>query len=58
MEIEGLRRFFAEGGAHFAIRYRRRYGEGFCSVLLEIIPASDYADDNQSAFLYVKILDV
>lgn len=40
------------------IQYRRKYEDGFKRVMMEIIPASDYATDNQSLFLYVKNIDI
>ncbi|MCR4588561.1 MAG: GGDEF domain-containing protein [Lachnospiraceae bacterium] len=51
-------------GAHFAkdktayrVFYRRKLGDEFHSVMMEIIPANDYSDTNQSLYLYVKMID-
>ncbi len=39
------------------IFYRRRYGDSFKRVMMEIIPANDYSPENQSLYLYVKEID-
>lgn len=57
LDVEKLRQFFSEGNQRFSIRYRRMCGDAFNTALLEIMPAPDYSEDNQSVFLYVKVLD-
>lgn len=49
--------YFASGKTSLHIFYRRRYGDVFKQVMMEIIPANDYADDNHSYFMYVKDID-
>lgn len=53
-DIDYLRRYFRGGKTHFSIHYRRKIGENFKEVMMEIIPAPEYKDDNQKVFLYVK----
>lgn len=54
--IEYLRDTFARGRLSVCIPYRRRTDFGFSSCIMEIIPASDYTNSNQTLFLYVKAL--
>ena len=49
--------YFAEGKTSLHIFYRRKCEEGYKQVMMELIPASDYATDNQTLFLYVKDID-
>lgn len=39
------------------IFYRRKIGDEYKQVMMELIPANDYSDDNQSLFLYVKNIE-
>ena len=40
-----------------SVFYRRKYGDRYKKVMMEMIPAGDYSDDNQTLFLYVKNID-
>lgn len=55
--IDNLRRFFAEGHRSFSLHYRRRIGDVFCQVMMEMVPDQEYTNDAQSVFLYVKNID-
>jgi|GEM_PF-28179 len=52
-----MREFFKSGKSSLRIFYRRKYEQGFMRVMMEIIPANDYSDDNQSLYLYVKNIE-
>lgn len=55
-EIGHLRSFFAEGNTSFAIHYRRRFGDEFKKVMLEMVPAPEYTQLHQKVYLYVKVI--
>ena len=55
--IEYLREYFKQDKTSISIFYRRKYEDSFKQVLMEMIPADDYSNDNQSLFLYVKSID-
>ena len=55
---EYLRKYFNEGKTSISIQYRRKYSDGFKQVVMDMIPADDYSDDNQTLFLYVKNIDM
>ncbi len=55
-DTEFMKEYF-KSNTTLLIFYRRRYGETYKRVMMEIIPANDYAEDNQSLFLYVKDLE-
>lgn len=57
--IENLRSVFSSGKNLTGIAYRRKiiHSEGWHQVLMEMVRAEDYSDDNQSVYLYVKALD-
>lgn len=52
-----MRDYFTGNKTSLHIFYRRKYGVLFKQVMMEIIPANDYSDQNQSLFLYVKDID-
>ncbi|MCR5546425.1 MAG: sensor domain-containing diguanylate cyclase [Lachnospiraceae bacterium] len=56
-DFKYISKFFAEGKTDLHIIYRRKYGDDYKRVMMEIIPASDYSDENQSFYLYVKDID-
>jgi len=56
-DIEYLRDYFAANNKLFRFTYRRKFEEGFKLVMMEIIPANDYSDTNQSLYMYVKQID-
>lgn len=57
-DLEYLRKYFNEGKTSISIQYRRKYSDGFKQVVMDMIPADDYSDDNQTLFLYVKNIDM
>jgi len=56
-DIEYLRYHFRTGKNAFSLTYKRRYEDGYHTVILEIHRADDYSDENQNVFLYVKDID-
>lgn len=52
--MEYMRDHFKNGKTYLMVTYRRKYGDEFKRAIMEIIPASDYANDSQSLYLYVK----
>ncbi len=57
-DLAYLRSYFAEGNKTLSILYRRKFSDEFRHVVMEMIPAGDYAPDNQSLFLYVKEIGI
>lgn len=57
-DLEYLRNYFNSGKTSISIQYRRKYSDGFKQVAMDMIPANDYSDDNQTLFLYVKNIDM
>lgn len=55
--INYLKNYFSQNNKPMNIVYRRKYGNEYKKVLLEMIPADDYAEDKQSLFLYVKSIE-
>lgn len=56
-KLQYMKDYFAENKTSLHIFYRRKYGEVYKMVMMEIIPANDYNVDNQNMFLYVKDID-
>lgn len=58
-DINNLRSCFSSGRNIVGIFYRRKMlsSEGWHRVMMEIMRAEDYRDDNQSIYLFVKELD-
>lgn len=56
-DLEYLKQYFKSNKTSISIHYRRKYEEKFKQVVMEMIPADDYSEDNQSLFLYVKVVD-
>lgn len=54
--LDYMRSYFRRNNTSLKVFYKRKYPEGFKPVMLEIIPANDYTDDDQNLFLYVKSL--
>ena len=52
-----LHAWFREHRTPLRLIYKRRIGDVYRKVLLEIIPASDHTAANESLFLYVKDID-
>jgi len=57
VDINYLRTYFQEGNISLMFSYRRKIRDTYRKVMMEIIPANDYKDDNQSLYLYVKDID-
>ncbi len=57
-DIQFMRSYFAENNKVLRSFYRRKYEEGFKAAMMEIIPASDYSESDQSLYLYVKHIDI
>ncbi|MCQ2495663.1 MAG: diguanylate cyclase [Lachnospiraceae bacterium] len=55
--IDYIKSYFSGEKTSLHIFYRRRFRDTFKHVMMELIPANDYAKDNQSFFLYVKEID-
>ncbi|MCQ2595951.1 MAG: diguanylate cyclase [Treponemataceae bacterium] len=55
--LEYMRSFFKSGNKELNIQYRRKIGEEYRRVLMEMKPAKDYSDNDQIIFLYVKNID-
>ncbi len=57
-DLKYLSEYFKSGKTSISIQYRRKYADGFKQVAMDMIPANDYAEDNQTLFLYVKNVDM
>lgn len=56
-DLKYMQSYFEGNKTSLHIFYRRRYKNDYKQVMMEIIPANDYNNDNQSLFLYVKDID-
>jgi len=57
-DLKYLSEYFREGKTSISIQYRRKYEDGFKLVAMDMIPADDYSNENQTLFLYVKNIDM
>ena len=57
-DLNYLSEYFKSVKSSISIFYRRKYDDDFKQVAMEMIPANDYTDDNQTLFLYVKNIDI
>jgi len=57
-DLKYLREYFKGGKTSISIQYRRKYADGFKLVAMDMIPADDYTEENQTLFLYVKNIDI
>lgn len=57
-DINYLREHFHQSKNTVSVLYRRKIDDEYKRVYMEMIPADDYAEDNQTLFLYVKTLDL
>lgn len=57
-DIDYLRDYFKTGKQSLSVMYRRRIENEYKSVVMELIPADNYSNENQNVFLYVKTIDV
>ncbi len=55
--IDYLRSFFKEKSEPWRFRYRRKSGNEFVWVMMEIVKARDYSDDDQNVLLFVQNVD-
>ena len=55
--IDYMRDYFAGNKTSLHIFYRRKFEEEFKQVMMEIIPADDFSNDNQNLFLYVNNIE-
>lgn len=55
--IDYIKEYFYSGKTSLHILYRRKIDQTFKQVMMEIIPANDYTENNQSFYLYVKNID-
>lgn len=56
-DLQYLRDYFAGNKTSLHVFYRRKYGDSFKPVMMELVLANDYSEDNQSLFLYVKSIE-
>ena len=56
-DLNYIRNYFMEEKTSLHIFYRRKIGDNYRQVMMEIIPAGDYSRNNQTFFLYVKNID-
>lgn len=57
VDPEFLREYFHRGKNSLHIFYHRRSGDIYRQVMMEMIPAEDYSDENQNLYLLVKDID-
>ncbi len=57
-DLKYMSDYFKSGKTSLTVDYRRKYGDVFKYVVMEIIPAKDYSNENQSLYLYVKNIDL
>lgn len=55
--MDYIKDYFRQDKTSLNIFYRRRYGDIYKQVMMEMIPANDYSHENQKLFLYVKSID-
>lgn len=52
-----LKKYFKRGLSSKTVHYRRKFGDKYKKVKMEIIPAEDYTDSLQNVYLYVKDIE-
>lgn len=57
INLDYMREYFKSGKKNLGFQYRRKIGEVFRHVIMEIIPAKEYTNENQILFLYVKDIE-
>ncbi|MCR4822560.1 MAG: sensor domain-containing diguanylate cyclase [Treponema sp.] len=55
--IQFLREYFSKEKEALRIFYRRKIGDDYKRVIMEIITTKDYSEKNQSLYLYVKDIE-
>lgn len=53
-DLEALKEYFRNGNLACGMQYRRKVDDKFRLVMMDMIPAPEYADDNQIVFLMIK----
>ena len=54
VNIDNLRKAFKNGNRYINARYRRKIGDAFRWVQLEVTKSSEYSDDNQVVLMYTR----
>lgn len=57
VNLDVIRAYFRADKQSMALAYRRRFGDGFKLVAMEMIPTEHYTDEEQSVYLFVKRID-
>lgn len=57
-DLKYISDYFKNQKTSLHVFYRRKCGDAFKQFMMEIIPASDYREDSQSLYLYVKNIDM
>lgn len=57
LDLKNLSAYFKENKVSLYEIYRKKVGDTYKQVLLEIIPANDYMDKSQNLFLYIKNIE-
>ncbi|MBQ5906480.1 MAG: hypothetical protein IIW80_00255 [Treponema sp.] len=52
-----MKKYFKEDKTSLSVIYRRRFDDFFKPVMMEIIPTTNYNNDNQNLLLYIKNID-
>ena len=56
-DTERLKRQFAKGVSSVLVEYRRKFGDEYKRVVMDLIPADDYTHEHQTLYLYVRAID-
>lgn len=56
-DINYIRNYFEAGNKVLGIQYRRKIGDEFHKVMMEMIPSKDYSESNKLIYLYVKNIE-
>jgi len=56
-DLAYIKEYFKGNKKSFMIFYRRKDGDDYKKVMMEIIPANDYSKEEENFFLYVKNID-
>ncbi len=55
--LDYMKEYFSGNKSSLIVFYRRRIGDEYKRVMMEMIPADDYSADHQSLFLYVNNIE-
>ena len=56
-DLQYIREYFSGDKTSLHIFYRRKFADEFKQVMMELIPANDFSDDDMTLFLYVKNIE-